>query len=146
MNLKPILITAFCLPATLAWATVFTSNTTIAVGDATYDGQPIVVSNCTLTVNGPHSFASLALTNAAVLTHSPAPNGETNNCLDLTIANDAVVDATSRIDASGGGYGTGGGYSKTGNIIPVDYQMTSALATDPPGAYVLTLTYTLAAQ
>jgi len=42
--------------------------------------------------------------------------------------------------------GTGGGYSKTGNIIPVDYQMTSALATDPPGAYVLTLTYTLAAQ
>ena len=42
--------------------------------------------------------------------------------------------------------GTGGGYSKPGNIIPVDYQMTSALATDPPGAYVLTLTYTLAAQ
>ena len=42
--------------------------------------------------------------------------------------------------------GTGGGYGKAGNVIPVDYQMQSSLATDPPGAYVLTLTYTLAAQ
>jgi len=42
--------------------------------------------------------------------------------------------------------GTAGGYAKTGNVVPVDYQMTSSLATDPPGAYVLTLTYTLAAQ
>jgi len=42
--------------------------------------------------------------------------------------------------------GTAGGYSKSGNVVPVDYQMSSSLATDPPGAYVLTLTYTLAAQ
>jgi hypothetical protein len=42
--------------------------------------------------------------------------------------------------------GTAGGYTKTGNSVPVDYQMQSALATDPPGAYLLTLTYTLAAQ
>jgi len=42
--------------------------------------------------------------------------------------------------------GTSGGSVKTGNVVPVDYQMTSSLATDPPGAYVLTLTYTLAAQ
>ena len=41
--------------------------------------------------------------------------------------------------------GTGGGYGKAGNVIPVDYQMQSSLATDSPGAYVLTLTYTLAA-
>jgi hypothetical protein len=42
--------------------------------------------------------------------------------------------------------GSRGGSGKPGNVIPVDYQMKSDLATDPPGAYVLTLTYTLAAQ
>ncbi len=39
-----------------------------------------------------------------------------------------------------------GGYSTTGNVVPVDYQMTSDLAKDMPGSYALTLTYTLAAQ
>ena len=42
--------------------------------------------------------------------------------------------------------GTAGGSAKTGNIVPVDYQMTSSLATDPPGTYLVTLTYTLASQ
>ena len=42
--------------------------------------------------------------------------------------------------------GTAGGATKTGNTVPVDYQLTSSLATDPPGAYLLTLTFTLAAQ
>ena len=54
----------------------FVSDTSIAVGNTTYDGQDIVVSNCTLTVDGAHPFNSLRLTNTAVLTHSPAPNGE----------------------------------------------------------------------
>lgn len=39
-----------------------------------------------------------------------------------------------------------GGYGKAGNVIPVDYQMKSDLALDPPGAYLLTVTYTLVAQ
>ncbi len=42
--------------------------------------------------------------------------------------------------------GNRGGNTATGNSVPVDYQMTSNLATDPPGSYVLTLTYTLASQ
>jgi len=42
--------------------------------------------------------------------------------------------------------GTSGGSGKTGNKVPVDYQMTSSLNLDPPGAYVLTVTYTLVAQ
>lgn len=42
--------------------------------------------------------------------------------------------------------GSRGGYGKAGNVIPVDYQMKSDLALDPPGAYLLTLTYTLIAQ
>ena len=98
-------------------ATVFTTNITIVAGDSTYDGQDIVVSNCTLTVNGPHSFASLLLTNGAVLTHSQATNGEPDNRLDLTIASDLTADTTSKIDASAKGYGTdagpGAGVSRT---------------------------------
>jgi len=42
--------------------------------------------------------------------------------------------------------GNRGGSCTTGNTVPVDYQMSSNLATDPPGTYLLTLTYTLASQ
>jgi hypothetical protein len=42
--------------------------------------------------------------------------------------------------------GTSGGSGKTGNKVPVDYQMTSTLSLDPPGTYALTITYTLVAQ
>jgi hypothetical protein len=42
--------------------------------------------------------------------------------------------------------GASGGYAKAGNVIPVDYQMKSDLNLDSPGAYLLTITYTLAAQ
>src|ERR1035438_3376705 len=65
--------------AVSAFGFTFTSNTTIGAGDLTYEGQDIVVSNCTLTVNGPHNFASLVLTDSAVLTHSASPNGEAAN-------------------------------------------------------------------
>ena len=98
-------IATLVMSSTTALATVFTNNTVIPVGDLLYDGQPIVVSNCTLTVDGVHSFASLLLTDSAVLTHSPAPAGETNNRLDLTIAGAMTIDATSRVDANAKGYG-----------------------------------------
>ena len=67
---------ALSFTAATAFGLTFTSNTTIGTGDPTYDGQDLVVSNCTLTVNGAHNFASLLLTNGTVLTHSAAPNGE----------------------------------------------------------------------
>jgi hypothetical protein len=100
---------ALALHTTAAQAVVFTTNTTIGVGIPTYDGQPIIVSNCTLTVDGAHSFASLLLTDSAVLTHSPAPAGETDNRLDLAITGDLTVDATSRVDVNAKGYGSGAG-------------------------------------
>jgi hypothetical protein len=55
------------------------------VGNTTYDGQDIVVSGCTLTVDGPHAFASLLVTNSGAVTHSTAPNGETNNLVDISM-------------------------------------------------------------
>ena len=108
-NTLTALTAALALHTTTAHAVVFTTNTTIGVGIPTYDGQPIVVSNCTLTVDGVHSFASLWLTDSAVLTHSPAPAGETNNRLDLTIAGAMTIDATSRVDVNAKGYGPAAG-------------------------------------
>jgi hypothetical protein len=51
-------------------AVVFTSDTTIHSFDTGYDGADILVNNCTLTVDGPHTFASLEITPGATLTHS----------------------------------------------------------------------------
>lgn len=54
---------------------IFTADTLIAPLDSSYDGQDIIVSNAMLTVDGPHSFASLRLAGGAVLTHSANSNG-----------------------------------------------------------------------
>ncbi|MGA2854030.1 MAG: hypothetical protein ABSE90_07875 [Verrucomicrobiota bacterium] len=113
-----IITAAIALSTTAALATDFTTDTTIAAGNTTYDGQAIVVSNCMLTVNGPHSFASLQAISNGVVTHSAAPNGEADNLLSLTIAGDLEVDALSRIDVSGRGYaaqqGPGAGTANPG--------------------------------
>ena len=95
------------------WATTFTTDTFIAADDPNYDGQDIIVDGCTLTVNGQHIFNSLQVINSAIVTHSPAPNGESENRIDLTISVDLLVDSVSQILANGKGYsGVGGG---TGN-------------------------------
>jgi hypothetical protein len=112
MNANKALIAltaALVLHTTSALAVVFTSNTTIAIGVTTYDGQDIVVSNCTLTVNGPHSFASLLVTSNGLVTHSPAPTGTAANSLNLTIAQDATIEAGGVISAVGKGYGAQSG-------------------------------------
>ncbi|MCX6874644.1 MAG: hypothetical protein NTW21_12685 [Verrucomicrobia bacterium] len=99
------LLTALALTLSLtgAKAITFTTSMHIGAGNTTWDGDDIVVQGCTLTVDGPHSFKSLTL-NGAVLNHSPAPYGETENRLQITVAGDAVVDASSRIEVSGRGY------------------------------------------
>ena len=58
-----------------AQAFVFTSNTTIGALNTDYEGQDLVISNCVLTVDGPHSFASVRLATGGTLTHSAAANG-----------------------------------------------------------------------
>ena len=68
-------ITALLLHGLSAGAVTFTSDTAISFNNTNYDGADIVVTNCTLTVDGPHSFASLQVLNGGNLTHSFAPNG-----------------------------------------------------------------------
>ena len=79
---KPFVSLHFVLPVTAlllhgftAGAVTFTNDTAISLNNTNYDGADIVVTNCTLTVDGPHSFASLQVLNGANLTHSISTNG-----------------------------------------------------------------------
>ena len=67
------------------------------------------MNDCTLTVNGPHSFNSLVVTNGGVMTHSPSVYNSVTNRIDLTIATDVLIGSGSKIDVSGKGYGGGTG-------------------------------------
>src|SRR5580698_3106943 len=51
-----------------ASAEVFTEDTEIGPLDTNYDGQDIVILDCTVTVDGPHKFSSLVLAANAILT------------------------------------------------------------------------------
>jgi hypothetical protein len=64
-----------CAHMTSAMAITFTHDAFISFADVSNEGQDIVVTNCTLTVDGPHTFNSLQLLNGGVLTHSALPYG-----------------------------------------------------------------------
>jgi hypothetical protein len=65
-------------------AVTFTNDTAISFNNTNYDGADIVVTNCTLTVDGMHSFASVQVLNGARLTHSFAPSGLLENRRTIT--------------------------------------------------------------
>lgn len=56
-------------------AATFTNDASIGLHNTSYDGQDIVVSQGTLTVDGQHGFASVHILAGATLTHSAAANG-----------------------------------------------------------------------
>src|ERR1039458_3716218 len=116
-----------------AQAVTISSSTLIDAGNTIYEGKDLIVMGCTLTVNGPHAFNSLQVIDAALVTHSPAAAGQTDNRVYLTIAQDVLIDGTSTIDVSfkgysagypgpgagitgtvGGDWGSGGGYGGLG--------------------------------
>ena len=65
----------FCAQITCATAVTFTHDAFISFVDQSYEGQDIAVTNCTLTVDGPHTFNSLQVLNGGVVTHSPLSYG-----------------------------------------------------------------------
>ncbi len=69
------IVPCFWLFAISASAVVFTSDTFIGATDASVDGEDVMVTNCTLTVNGAHGFNSLQIQNGGILTHSAFTNG-----------------------------------------------------------------------
>jgi len=74
MKLSPICLLLAVHTATAA-TVVFNNDTIIAAVDTTYDGSDVIVSNCVLTVDGPHSFNSLRVAATGVVTHTPLPVG-----------------------------------------------------------------------
>ena len=69
------LVLLVCLLPLAAKAVVFTSDTTILPENSTYDGADIIVSNATLTVDGPHTFASLLVGSNGIVTHTFSSSG-----------------------------------------------------------------------
>jgi hypothetical protein len=70
-----ILLLAVVSAAPLARAVLFTSNVVISPDNAFFDGDDLSLSNCTVTVDGPHGFTSIHVLNGGVLTHSSSTNG-----------------------------------------------------------------------
>jgi len=70
-------------------AVVFTSNLAIGPLMTNYEGADVVISNCTVTVDGPHTFASVLVGANGVLTHSPLTSGLISNFYNIT--NEAQV-------------------------------------------------------
>ncbi len=120
-------IAALLLPAFTAPAAFFTTNTTIGVGNTNYDGQDIVVYDCTLTVDGSHTFTDVLLVGGGILTHSFSSNGFLPNPanpgqpvstgLNLVISNNLVIEAGSAVTADGKGFGGGFGSGAGGSLL-----------------------------
>jgi hypothetical protein len=72
------------LAATVASAVEFTSNTSIGAFDTDFDGADIIISNCTVTVDGPHSFDNLRVAAGGTLTHSFWPAGQISITFNVT--------------------------------------------------------------
>ena len=68
-------IIALVLPYCDTRAATFTTDTTIGVNNTNFDGQDIIVINCTLTVDGKHGFSDVIVIDNGTLTHSFSTNG-----------------------------------------------------------------------
>jgi hypothetical protein len=88
-------------PVSQSATVVFTNDVVISSSDTNYDGLEIVVTNCTVTVDGTHAFASLRVLNGGILTHSVS-TGHTG--LNLTTTGDVWVDEEGAINVDGKGY------------------------------------------
>ncbi|MFH1845345.1 MAG: hypothetical protein ABIF77_19345, partial [bacterium] len=95
-----------------AMAVTFTTDTLIGCNDTTYDGEDVVVDGCVVTIDCAHTFNSLAIINAGVLTHSSGVAG-----FDLTITDDLTVDSGGSISANGKGYGERSGPGAGGSTV-----------------------------
>ncbi|HWI59631.1 MAG TPA: hypothetical protein VNZ22_20550, partial [Bacillota bacterium] len=81
-------------PLLSASAVTFTSDAVIGFDDTNYDGADIVITNCTLTVDGPHSFASLQILQGGTLTHTAVAGGLFSSQATITNEEHVLVGTT----------------------------------------------------
>lgn len=91
-------------------AATFVTDTLIGISDSSFEGLDIVVSNCTLTVDGPHAFNSLEVLAGGKLTHSFSSG------FSLVVSNQVYIAADGAVDVAGGGYGGGYGPGAGTNV------------------------------
>jgi len=94
--------------------TNITVATTIGADNTSLDNKNVLISGCTVTINGSHTFSNLFLTNNAIVTHSPATT-TTNYFLSLVISNTLDIAVGSAIDVTGTGFQPGRTQGNTTN-------------------------------
>ena len=82
----PLPILAFLTSsALLCHASVtLTNDTLVGSTNLDFEGLDLVVTNCTVTIDGGHSFASLRILSGGILTHSFAASGSFLNQFQIT--------------------------------------------------------------
>src|SRR5438270_10856188 len=89
---RVILFCSLLAHGVTAWPITFTNNTFIGSGDTNFDNQEILIANCTVTVDGSHTFAALDIMGGGVLTHSLVTNSQPGvPPLTLTVLSNATV-------------------------------------------------------
>jgi len=85
---------------------IFTSGTTINETNFTFDNQDILIDGATVAINGQHSFNSIHVIHGGVLTHTANSATQTHKT-DVFVAEQVIIDSTSKIDVTGKGYSAG---------------------------------------
>src|SRR6266853_3164483 len=75
LRISSLVLATLLIQLSPAYAITFTGDTHIGVNDITFDGMDIIVSNCTLSVDGPHDFAGIQIVTGGVITHTFAGSG-----------------------------------------------------------------------
>lgn len=83
--------------------TVFTTNTTIGATELATENQTVIVQSGTLTIEGKHHFARLAVLDGAKVTHI-ASDATTIHSFELDVAGDVYIACNASIDVSGRGF------------------------------------------
>src|SRR5262245_55942084 len=112
---RPTLVVVF-LAAVLtpfaagAQVVTITNDLVLASTNLVLDGLDIAVAQCTVTIEGPHTFNSVQLLSGGILTHPNdlAPTGFAGGLM-LTVSNDFAVENGGAIRVDGIGYGPGSG-------------------------------------
>src|SRR5262245_18416625 len=114
------LLSSLAASALTTLAATITTDTTIGFNDLGYEGADIIVTNCTLTVEGIHTFANLQLLNGAKLTQTSSDNGLRFN--SITVSNEAhILIATNGVP-----------------LTHTNVLLATVLVTDPSGAIAYT--------
>ncbi len=115
----------------IQWDKMFTASATVDVNNLLYENKDVLLNGATVTVNGAHTFGTLALTNGGKIVTGPAPMGSTNrlsiSATRILIYSNSAIDVTgagwtgtNTVSGAGGSHGGMGGYYVYSGAQPAD--------------------------